>query len=64
MSASASRHKDSLEERMEKLGNIAVEIVNMLATRKVDGEAINVADVYFVLSSALQRVSLLNQHAS
>lgn len=60
MSVNASKHKDSLEKRMEKLGNMAVELVNMLATRKVDGETINVADVYFVLSRALQHVSLLN----
>ncbi|MFB0567290.1 MAG: hypothetical protein ACETVM_01730 [Candidatus Bathyarchaeia archaeon] len=60
MSVNASKHKGSLEKRMEKLGNIAVELVNMLATRKVDGETINVADVYFVLSRALQHVSLLN----
>jgi hypothetical protein len=60
MSVNASKYKGSLESRMEKLGNIAVEIVNMLATRKVDGETINVADVYFILSRALQHVSLLN----
>jgi len=39
---------------------MAVEIVNMLAERKIDGVAINVADIYFVLSKALQHVSLLN----
>lgn len=55
-----SEEKNGLEKRMEKLGNMAVEIVNMLATRKVDGKTINVADVYFVLSRALQHVSLLN----
>lgn len=55
-----SEDKNGLEKRMEKLGNMAVEIVNMLATRKVDGKTINVADVYFVLSRALQHVSLLN----
>jgi len=60
MSANVSRHKGSLEKRMEKLGNIAAEIVNMLATRKVDGKTINVADAYFVLSRVLQHVSLLN----
>lgn len=60
MSVNANKHEGSLEKRMEKLGNIAVEIVNMLATRKVDGKTINVADVYFVLSRALQHVSLLN----
>lgn len=55
-----SEEKNGLEERTEKLGNIAVEIVNMLATKKIDGETINVADVYFVLSRALEHVSLLN----
>lgn len=60
MSFNISKDKSSLEKRMEKLGNIAVEVVNMLATRKVDGETINVADVYFVLSRALQHVSFLN----
>jgi hypothetical protein len=55
-----SREKNGLEKRVEKLGNLAVEIVNLLATRKVDGETINVADVYFVLSRALEHVSLLN----
>jgi hypothetical protein len=60
MSVNTSKLKGSLEKRVEKLGNIAVEIVNMLATRKVDGETINVADVYFILSRALQHVSFLN----
>jgi hypothetical protein len=54
------KEKNGLEKRMEKLGNMAVEIVNMLATRKVDGETINVAEVYFILSRALEHVSLLN----
>jgi hypothetical protein len=54
------KKKDGLEKRVEKLGKMAVEIVNMLATRKVDGETINVADAYFVLSRALEHVSLLN----
>jgi len=52
--------KGSLEKRMEGLGNVAVEIVNILATRKVDGKTINVADAYFVLSRVLQHVSILN----
>ncbi len=60
MNANTNKCKDSLEKHVEKLGNIAVEIANILATRKVDGETINVADVYFVLSRALQHVSLLN----
>ena len=60
MNVNVDKCKGSLEKRMEKLGNIAVEIVNILATRKVDGETINVADVYFVLSRVLQHVSILN----
>lgn len=60
MSVNISRHEGSLEKRIKKLGDMAVEIVNMLATRKVDGETINVADVYFVLTRALEQVSLLN----
>jgi len=32
----------------------------MLAERKIDGVTINVADIYFVLSKALQHVSILN----
>lgn len=48
------------DKRLQELGDIAVEIVNMLAERRIDGVAINVADIYFVLSRALQHVSLLN----
>jgi len=55
-----NKKNNGLEKRMEKLGNMAVEIVNLLATKRVDGERINVADVYFVLSRALEHVSLLN----
>jgi hypothetical protein len=39
---------------------MSVEIVNHLAERKIDNTTINVADIYFVLSKALQHVSLLN----
>ena len=60
MSADADKSKESLERRMERLSNMAVEVVNMLATKKVNGKTINVADIYFVLSRALQHVSLLN----
>jgi hypothetical protein len=60
MSVNTGKPKECLEKRVEKLSNIAVEVVNTLATRKVDGKTINVADVYFVLSRALQHVSLLN----
>jgi len=55
------RHNaNCLDKRLQKLNDVAVEIVNMLADRKIDGIAINVADIYFVLSKALQHVSLLN----
>ncbi len=60
MKVKANKSNGSLEKRVEKLGNLAAEIVNTLATRKVDGETINVADIYFVLSRVLQHVSLLN----
>ncbi len=60
MRVKANKSNGSLEKRVEKLGNLAAEIVNTLATRKVDGETINVADIYFVLSRVLQHVSLLN----
>jgi len=49
-----------LDKRLQKLANISVEVVNMLAERKIDGVTINVADIYFVLSKALQHVSILN----
>jgi len=48
------------DKRLHELDDIAVEIVNMLAEKKIDNVAINVADIYFVLSKALQHVSLLN----
>ena len=55
------RHNVShFDNRLQELADMAVEIVNMLAERKIDGVAINVADIYFVLSKALQHVSLLN----
>lgn len=60
MKVKANKSNGSLEKHVEKLGNLAAEIVNTLATRKVDGETINVADIYFVLSRVLQHVSLLN----
>lgn len=54
-------HSDShLEKRLKTLGDIAVEIVNRLAEEKISGVPVNVADIYFVLSKALQQVSILN----
>jgi hypothetical protein len=49
-----------LEKRLKTLSNIAVDTVNRLAEEKIDDAPINVADIYFVLSKALQQVSLLN----
>lgn len=49
-----------LEKRLKTLSDIAVDIVNRLAEEKIDDAPINVADIYFVLSKALQQVSVLN----
>jgi len=56
----ASQCKSSTETRLAKLGKIASELINSLATREVDGKIINVADIYFILSQALQQVSFIN----
>jgi hypothetical protein len=57
---SARRFKSNVEERLIKLGNMSREIIDSLAKRKVDGKPVNVADIYFVLSGALQQVSFMN----
>jgi hypothetical protein len=49
-----------LEKRLKLLSDIAVDVVNRLAEEKIDSVPINVADIYFVLSKALQQVSILN----
>lgn len=49
-----------LEKRLKTLSDIAVDIVNRLADEKIDEASINVADIYFILSKALQQVSVLN----
>lgn len=55
------RHNEScFDKRLEELADISLEIVSLLADKKIDGVAINVADIYFVLSKVLQHVSLLN----
>jgi len=54
------QHVSSFDKRLQELADIAVEMVNMLAERKINGATINVADIYFVLSKALQHVSFLN----
>jgi uncharacterized protein YjgD (DUF1641 family) len=54
------KNRSDFEKRMKTLSDIAVEIVNKLAEEKIDNIPINVADIYFVLSKALQQVSVLN----
>ncbi len=49
-----------LDKRLRILSDIAVDIVNKLAEEKIDQVPINVADIYFILSKALQQVSILN----
>ncbi len=49
-----------LDKRLRTLSDIAVDIVNKLAEEKIDMVPINVADIYFILSKALQQVSVLN----
>jgi len=57
---SARRFRSNTEKRLVKLGTIAGEIIDSLAKRKVDGKTVNVADIYFILSQALQQVSFMN----
>jgi len=56
----ARRPRGNVEERLVKLGKIANEVINSLAKQRVDGKTINVADIYFILSGALQQVSYMN----
>ena len=60
MDTDALQSGNKAEKRLVKLGKIASELINSLATREVDGKIINVADIYFVLSQALQQVSFMN----
>ena len=60
MDIEATQHKSNAEKRLTKLGKIASELINSLAVRKIDDKTINVADVYFILSQALQQVSFMN----
>ena len=60
MATKARTTDNGFDKRLQNLADIAVEIVNTLAERKIEGASINVADIYFVLSKALQHVSLLN----
>ncbi len=57
---SKTQRESLLDKRLQALADMSVEVVNILAERKIDNVAINVADIYFVLSKALQHVSLLN----
>lgn len=54
------QRENPLDKRLQALADMSAEIVNLLAERKIDNTTINVADIYFVLSKALQHVSLLN----
>ena len=60
MDADASQCKSNAEKRVTQLGRIASEVINSLATREIDGKIVNVADIYFILSQALQQVSFMN----
>jgi len=57
---SARQFKSNAEKRLIKLGKISREIIDSLAKQKVDGKTVNVADIYFILSGALQQVSFMN----
>ncbi len=60
METDASQCKSNAEKRVTQLGRIASEVINSLATREIDGKIVNVADIYFILSQALQQVSFMN----
>ena len=60
MDTDASQRKNNAQKRLVKLGKIATDLINSLATREIDGKMINVADIYFILSQALQQVSFMN----
>ena len=60
MDKSAQESRSNVEERLIKLGKITNEIIDSLAKQKVDGKTVNVADIYFILSGALQQVSFMN----
>ena len=60
LKVSKQHRGNPLDKRLQALADMSVEIVNHLAERKIDNTTINVADIYFVLSKALQHVSLLN----
>lgn len=60
METDPTQCKSNAEKRLTKLGKIASEVINSLATREVEGKTINVADIYFILSQALQHVSFMN----
>lgn len=57
---STRQFTSNIEKRLTKLEKISRELIDSLAKRKVDGKTVNVADIYFVLSRALQQVSFMN----
>lgn len=60
MEKNAQLSKSNAEKRLLKLREITSEIMNLLAKKKVDGKTINVADIYFILSGAMQQISFMN----
>ena len=60
MDTDAPQCKSNAEKRVTRLGKIASEVINSLATREINGKTVNVADIYFILSQALQQVSFMN----
>ncbi len=60
METDSPQCKSNAERRLTELGKIASEVIGSLATRQVDGKTVNVADIYFILSQALQQVSFMN----
>jgi len=60
MDIKVQKSLNDADRRMTLLNEIAMEIVNSLATRKVDGNTINIADIYFILSRALEHISFIN----
>ena len=60
MGENTRKSRGNAEDRLIKLGKITNEVIDSLAKQKVDGKTINVADIYFILSGALQQVSFMN----
>lgn len=60
MSVESQKNLGNVDKRMTQLNAMAMELVNSLATRKLDGNPVNVVDLYFILSRALQQISFVN----